>query len=138
MFSHRSRIVCLVSVVLCAHPLRVVAVLCTVLYRVHSTPPSPTSPPSSSPDSSFLFTRCQPLYASYCTLLLYFSRYCTVRWKMFSFLCLFLMYYLCEWYCKPITVRYHIANLGTQANFIGLMNKLDLGMHFWNAVHSFV
>ena len=97
-------------------PLSCVRVLCgwlrfCVLYCIecivlHRLPP----PPSSSTNSSFLFTRCQPLYASYCTLLLYFSRHCTVRWKMFSFLCLFLMYYLCERYCKPITMQYHIAN----------------------------
>ena len=30
------------------------------------------------------------------------------------------MYYLCEKYCKPVTVKYYIAN------FVGLMNKLDL------------
>ena len=32
-----------------------------------------------------LFTQCQPLYASYCTRLLCFSRYCTVRWFFFFF-----------------------------------------------------
>ena len=35
-------------------------------------------------NSSHLFTRCQPLYASSCAVLLYFSRYCTVRLKMSS------------------------------------------------------
>ena len=33
---------------------------------------------------------------------LYFSRYCTVRLKMFYFWSLFLMYFLCEKYYKPI------------------------------------
>ena len=44
--------------------------------------PSPISSLSSS--SSCLFTWCQPLYASCCIVQLYFSRYCTVRLKMFS------------------------------------------------------
>ena len=42
-------------------------------------------------------------------VLLYFSRYCTVRLKMFIF-CLFFMYYLCKKYYKPITVQYYIAD----------------------------
>ena len=41
--------------------------------------PSLTSSPSSMSNSSCLFTRCQPLYDSYCTIQLYFSRYYTVR-----------------------------------------------------------
>ena len=39
------------------------------------------------------------------------------------------MYYLCEKYYKPIMVQYYIADcvsLGTLANFVGPMNKLDL------------
>ena len=36
---------------------------------------------------------CQPLSASCCTVLVYFSRYCTVRFKMFIFV-FFLMYIL--------------------------------------------
>ena len=36
--------------------------------------------------SSCLFTQCQPLYASCCTGLVYFSRHCIVRWKCFIFL----------------------------------------------------
>ena len=70
--------------------------------------PSPTpSPPLS--NSPCLFTRCQPLYASCCTGLLYFSRHCTVRFKIFYFLCLFFMYYFCEKYYKPITVQCYMA-----------------------------
>ena len=30
--------------------------------------------------------------------------------NVFIIFCLFFMYYLCEKYCKPITVQYHIAN----------------------------
>ena len=59
--------------------------LLTILQLYHLPPPLP--PPVSI--SSCLFTRCQPLCASCCTALLYFSRDCTVRLKMFSwfFLC---------------------------------------------------
>ena len=42
------------------------------------------------------------------------------------------MYYLCEKYYKPIMVQYYIADcvsLGTLANFVGPMNKLDLWTH---------
>ena len=46
--------------------------------------PSPTSSPSSIRNSSGPFTPCQPPSASCCTVLLYFSRSCTVRLKMFS------------------------------------------------------
>ena len=83
-------------------------------------------------NSSFLFTWCQPLNASCCTILLYLSRYCTVRLKMFSLLFVFLfIYYLWEKYYKPITVLYYIADCVSwepKPNFVGLMNKLDLRM----------
>ena len=50
----------------------------------------------------------QPQYASYYTVLLYFSRYHTVRLKfIFYFLCLF-TYYLCEQYYKPFMVQWYI------------------------------
>ena len=60
---------------------------------VPSPTSSPTSPPSSS-NSSSLFTLCQPLYASCCTILLCFSRYCTVRLKCFLHFLLFFFYVL--------------------------------------------
>ena len=41
-------------------------------------------------------------------VLLYFSRYWTVRFKMFHFL--FSKHYLCEKYYKPIIVQYYVAN----------------------------
>ena len=52
----------------------------------------PSPPPLVSPvsNSSCLFTRCLPLRASPCTVLLYFLRYCAVRSKMFYFWCLFM------------------------------------------------
>ena len=60
--------------------------LLTILQLYRLSPPLPT--PVS--NSSCLFTRCQPLYASCWTILLYFSGYCPVRLK--RFLCLFFMY----------------------------------------------
>ena len=62
----------------------------------HSSALPPPTPPF--PDSSCLFIRCQALYASSCTVLLYFSRYFKI--KKFFFLC-----YLCEKYYKPITAQ---------------------------------
>ena len=60
--------------------------LLTILQLYHLPPPLPL--PVS--NSSCLLTRCQPLYARCCTVLLYFSRYCTVRFKMFCFFFFFL------------------------------------------------
>ena len=65
--------------------------LMITLQLFHLPPPLP--PPVS--NSSCLFTRSQPLSASYCTVLIYFSRYCTISLKIMSFLCVFL-YYLYE------------------------------------------
>ena len=67
--------------------------LLTILQLYHLPPPRP--PPDS--NSSCLSTWCQPLYASSCTVLLYFSRYYTVRFKMFSLLCVFIFNVLFVW-----------------------------------------
>ena len=75
-----------------------------ILQLYHLPPPLPIS------NSSCLFTQCQPLFANHCTVLLYFSRYCTVRLKTFLFLCLSFMYYLCEKYYEYIIVQYYIAD----------------------------
>ena len=68
--------------------------LLLMILQLYHLPPLLCPPVS---NSSCLFTRCQPLCASCCTGLLYFSRYCTIRLKMLSlFLCLSFMYYLCK------------------------------------------
>ena len=63
--------------------------LLTILQLYHLPPPLP--PPAS--NSSCLFRRCQPLYASPCTVLLYFSRYSTIRLKVLSLF--FVFVFLC-------------------------------------------
>ena len=70
------------------------------LQLYHLTPPFP------SPLSNFscLFTWCQSLYASCCTVRLYFSRYCKIKNV------LFFMYYLCEKHYKPITVQHYTTD----------------------------
>ena len=93
--------------------------IAAILQLYHLPPPLP--PPVS--NSSCLFTQCQPLDASCCTVLLYFSRDCTVRLKMFHFLCLFFMYYLCEKYYKPITAQYYIADC---VSWVPRLTLLDL------------
>ena len=100
--------------------------------------PSPTPSPSSISNSSCLFIRCQPLYTGCCTILLYFSRSCTVRSTMFIFLFCFSMYCLCEKYYKPVTVQYSIVNCVSwvpSLTLLDLWTKLDLGMHSGNGTH---
>ena len=60
--------------------------LLTILQLYHLPPLLP--PPVS--NSSCLFTQYQPLYVNFCTVLLCFSRYFTVRLKVFVFYVLFL------------------------------------------------
>lgn len=67
-------------------------------------------PPLLSPPVSIfscLFTQCQPLYAM-CCVLLYFLRYCTVRFQMFIFFVFYVLFI--EKYDKIIIVQYHIAD----------------------------
>ena len=80
--------------------------LLTILQLYHLPPLLP--PPVS--NSSCAFTQCQPLYADCSDVLLYFSRHCTIRLKMFYFLSLFFVYYFCDRYYKPIILQYYIAN----------------------------
>ena len=62
--------------------------LLMILQLDHITPPLP--PPVS--NSSCLFTQCQPLYANSGSILLYFSRHCTIRLKMFSLFFVFVCF----------------------------------------------
>ena len=92
-------------------------------------PPSPiaehplalSSPTSSPPPITLLacsltVSPCMPA-----AVLLYFSRYWTIRFKMFHFL--FLMHYLCEKYYKPIIVQYYVANC---VSWVPKLTLLDL------------
>ena len=56
-----------------------------------SAPSSPTFLPLPVSNSSCPLIQCQPLYASYCTALLYFSSYSTVRLKM-SIFCFYVLF----------------------------------------------
>ena len=98
--------------------------------------PSPASCPSTSRDSSCLFTWCQPLYASCCTVPLCFSRYYTLRLKMLYFCVCF----LCSICVKSIInlfhipVQYYIADCVSwvpRLTLLDLMNKLDLQRCFY-------
>ena len=55
----------------------------------------PLPPPVN--NSCCLFPRCQPLCVTYCTGLRYFSRYYTVRFKMFPLFSVFVFYVLLMW-----------------------------------------
>ena len=94
--------------------------LLTTLRLCHCPPPPP--PPVS--NSSCVLTQCQLLCASWCAVLLHISRPCTLRLEMFYFYVLFfLMIYLCEKYCKPITVQYYIADC---VSWVPRVTSLDL------------
>ena len=90
--------------------------------------PSPTSLPPVG-DASCPFTWCQPLYASCCATLLYFSS--TFSLYLLYFLLLYykiknvllFMYYLCEKYYKPIKVQYFIVNW---VSWVPRLTVLDL------------
>ena len=79
----------------------------TILQLCHLLPPLP--PPVSS--SSCQFTRCQTqCQLVYWTTVLFKVPYCRIKNDFFNFLCIFLCYYLCGKYYKPITVQCHIVN----------------------------
>ena len=79
--------------------------LLLAIFQLYHFPP-PLPPPVS--NSSCLFTWCQFLHASCGMVLLYFSRYCTVRLKMFYFVCFFNVLFVWKYY-KPAIVQYYIA-----------------------------
>ena len=90
---------------------------------------SPTYKPSSCKLSKMRMCPSTP------AVVLYFSRYCTVRLNMFYFLCLFFMYYLCERCYKPITVQYYIADC---VSWVPRLTLLDLQTCSQNGTHSYV
>ena len=78
------------------------------LVEYSSTLPSPPPLAPLSRESPCRYTWFQTLHASCCIVLLYFSRYCSVRFKMFSiFLCLFAFYLLFVW--KVLQPHYSIV-----------------------------
>ena len=63
------------------------------------------------------------LYTDVCQLLYYnFSRYCSIRLKMFSLFLFVFMYYLCEKYYKHITLHYYIADYVSWVPKLTLLN----------------
>lgn len=90
--------------------------VCGSLQRAPRLPPPAVLPlhhlspalPSPVTNPSCLVTRRPPLYASRCTGLLDFSKYCSITFKMFSFVCVF-MYHPCGKYYKPTTVQYPVS-----------------------------
>ena len=101
--------------------------LLLMILQLYHLPPS--LPPLVS-NSSFLF-RCQRLYARCYTALLYFSRYHTVRLKMFYCVCVFVMYYLCEKQYQPIRVQYYIVD---DASWVPKLTLLGLQIRLSNAL----
>ena len=90
--------------------------------------------PAAVSDSS-LVTLCQPLQATCCTVLLYFSRYCTVGIKKFLFL-LFCFAFLrcCLWekYYTAITMQYYLVDC---VSWVPMLTLLDL-LTNWTYEHS--
>ena len=78
--------------------------------------------------------------ASCCSVLLYFSRCCAVRLKMFSFF--FVTYFLCEKYYKPIIIiQYYTVDCVSwvlRLTSLDLMNNLDLWTYSWNGACWYV
>ena len=113
------------------------------LSEIASCPPSPivddhsALPPPVS-NSSCLFTQCQPLYANCCTVLLYFSKDCTVR--LLFYFCVFFNALFVWKYCKPITVLYYIADCvrWVPRLTVVIRNKLDLQTCSQNRTHLYV
>ena len=71
-----------------------------------------------------------PLCAGCYTGRLYFSRYCTVRLKMFSLIFVHFLYVLLYFkYYKPITAQYYIAN---GVSWVPRLTLLDLRTNWTN------
>ena len=83
--------------------------LSLTILQLYDLPPPP--PPSVS-NSSWLFIQSQLLYASYCTVLLYFPRYCTIRSKnVFPTFCVFFLCITCvKWIINLLQYSTVIVN----------------------------
>ena len=88
--------------------------LLLMLLQLQSLPPLLFPPVS---NSSCLFTQQQPLYATYCTVLLSFSSYCKI--KIFCFFNVL----LCEKYYKPITVQVNCVSGVLGLSLLDLQTK---------------
>ena len=104
-----------------------------------STLPSLTSPSPPVSNSSHLLTQCQPLHASCCTPLLFFSWFPTIRLKMFGFC---FLYIICvKIIINIFIVQSYIADCVScvcRLILLDLTNKLDLQTCSWNRTHSHV
>ena len=89
------------------------------ILQLYHLPPPPPPPVSNSP---CLFTRCQPRYASCCTVL-FKVLYSKIKNVFFVFGVCFFMHYLCEKYYKRITIQYYMANC---ISWVPRLTLLDL------------
>ena len=90
---------------------------------------------------SYLFTQCQPLYASCCIILLCFSRYCKIKNVSFILCAFFLIYII---HVRSITNLLQYSNIqlivlvGCLDYLCWTYEKLDLLTHCWNGTCSHV
>ena len=134
MSNHISQFTCLAYIVMCVHPLSQLCfctllcstVQCTVVQYLYCKP-------------RMSGRKCKSSGEVAGTTVLFKVLYCKIKNVFFIFcVCLF-MCYLCEKCYEPIAVLYsRLCQLGTQANFVGLTNKLDLGTSSWNRTLSYV
>lgn len=104
---------------------------------------APASTPSSISCSSHPVPQCCPsLCASCYTGLLYFSRPCTVKLKIFSlFFVVFFLCIICVKYYKPITVQYKIADCVSwvpRLILLALWTNRDFQTYSWNRTHLYL
>ena len=119
--SHVSKFTCLAYTVTHEHPLHVAVLLCTVLYREQQDGVCISSP-------GCLEARVNAMVRQPVLHTFQYSLYCRIQMFTFClcFLCIFLQKVLQTYHS---TVLYsQLCLLNTKANFVGLTNKLDLGM----------
>ena len=93
--------------------------LLLTILQLYLLPPPPPPPISKFSCYSLNASACMP--AACCTVLLYFSRYFPVILKMLSFFVLFI--FLGIIVCKPITVKYYIADCVSWVPRLSLLNS---------------